>query len=102
MNKYSVFFCLFLSAIAFGTTYEYKYTLTAPIPVITDSTSKNIVLDSMCYFDSKIDIKFTITDKEVKFKLENKTEKSMDIMWDSVNITRLGYTSKIIHRGIKL
>ena len=74
----------------------------------------NLVLDSvehesegtfggMSFSDSLINIKFTLSYQSLGFTLQNKTNKSLKIIWDeSAYINEKGESKRVIHEGVKL
>lgn len=70
--------------------YEYNYMLKKP----KESTSLN-------YSDELIRVDFTISQSDIAFKIENKTEKPMKIIWDEASFVNDGEAQKIIHKNVK-
>lgn len=67
------------------------------IKIITDS------LEKYCYEDNTIDITMFVLDNNIDFKLKNKSQHSLKIIWnEGVFVDENGSTSAIVHGDIKV
>ncbi len=87
----AVFTAILLNGCAmFGNHYKYTYEI-----VDEDSTNADLSYDD--YF---IHADFSINEKDISFRLENKTEKAIKIIWDETVYIRGNSPQKIIHNGV--
>lgn len=67
---------------------------------ITDLSSKSSL--KYCYEDSVLNITWDITPFQINFKMLNKTDHSIKIIWDESTFVDIdGNSSKIIHAGVR-
>lgn len=81
---------IFLSSCAPSNPYRYVYQMTKP--------QKN---ENNKFEDDKVNFEFKINDADVSFKLYNKTEKPLKIIWDEASFVNQGEAQKIMHKNIK-
>ncbi len=77
------------ASMLFGTKYSYSYKLVKPESA------------DMKWEDDKISLSFLIGDKEVSFKVKNKTNEVMKIIWDEATLVQFGKAIKVMHAGVK-
>lgn len=70
--------------------FQYVYKMTKP--QISESTK---------FEDDKVIFDFKMNETDVYFKLSNKTEKPLKIIWDEASLVNQGEAQKVIHKNVK-
>lgn len=95
MNKSTLIFTLlsflFSACFSSGSMYKYEYILTSPT-----------VSSDLKFSDYLIDIDFDINEESINFRLDNKADNSIKILWDEASLVFDGQSKRVIHKGIKL
>jgi hypothetical protein len=73
-----------------GTEYQYTYRMTKPIES-----------DSFKYSERNVDFNLYITSKSIGFTIQNKSEGSVELLWDKCAMVIDGNTDKVFHVGVK-
>ncbi|MEK6591319.1 MAG: hypothetical protein AABZ11_11655 [Nitrospinota bacterium] len=94
---FAVLSLLFFISCAERSPYKYHNTYALVEPVV----HKNGIKQPPNYYrefeDDKILIKFTIKDKKIFFRLKNKTDKELTILWDRLNfVDTKGVSHKVV------
>lgn len=63
---------------------------------------KTSVIDGNKYSDKNIDIEWFAERHTLPFKMKNKTNTSMKLIWDDMALKTYSSSSRVIHKGIKL
>jgi hypothetical protein len=81
---------LFLSSCAPTKPFKYVYQMTKP--------QKSEINK---FEDDKVVFEFKMNDADVSFKLSNKTEKPLKIIWDEASFVNQGEAQKVTHKNVK-
>jgi len=83
--------CMFEKPI-FVPGYTWDFSFVSPKP------SK-----ALTYSDNSLEVLFIVNEKQIDFRIQNKTDSGIKINWDEISIISTGgRASKIIHSGIRL
>jgi len=86
------------------TEYDYEFSLRGgSFPVSYEfSMLSPIESSSLSYSDSTLSIAFIVSKSEIAFRLENKSDQSITIDWNSTSyVDTKGSTRRVIHKGVR-
>ena len=87
---YYILVLLILYSCAPIKPYQYVYSMTKPQKSETNK-----------FEDDKVVFEFKMNEVDVYFKLNNKTNKPLKIIWDEASFVNQGEAQKIIHKNVK-